>query len=47
MKKVENDDIQILADFDHTISSREINGKFNVPTLGIFRESSIMPDNFR
>lgn len=59
MQKIKNEDIQILADFDHTVSSREINGKFNIPTLGMFREviylnlkliifqSEIMPREFR
>jgi len=32
----------IFKDYDHTITSREINGKFNVPTLGIFREVKIL-----
>jgi len=47
MKNVPNDEIHILSDFDHTISCREINGKFNTPTLGIFRESKLMPQKSR
>ncbi len=39
--------LQILSDFDHTISSSKINGKLNVPSIGVFRESAIFSDSFK
>jgi hypothetical protein len=39
--------VQVLADFDHTITSRNINGKLNVPTIAVFRESKLLPESFK